>query len=480
MAAVASNPQAVDTLATMFPTIERPQIKNILENECQGDSTRAIVILTKIDQFNKNMNGGGAAGTANGGEQVVVTAAGGPQQIPLQVMNQGQVVHAQPVYAAGVAGQDDCCGSCECCLLKPASYRNGLYRIDYKMYDISFVAFAVFSFYSEISIDSLDPSYHGFYLPSIALIFFFFAGLFYFFVKKPVNDISLKNINFARGALYILGGVLYLLGYIVHAVAISEYTYNYYEYYYYWDDGIYAEPEYLVGRGLFIGFHAIFIGYLYVTSGRLCSVCRGEERVQLVRLWTFFQLIYVILCLGFILPFFYMIIYMAMSPAVLVISLFLNCCLMKKSNEAGGCNSGASLGLIIVVSYYFALAWYILFTLVTSLSWYSDYEAPGWYVLWELSLFAFGSMHLWVLNRAMHPVAANCGCVQDGSGDGNVSRLGAQPQPVQQVVVVQQPQTVQTVVVTTNNNNENKNVDDEEVDGDVGSDQELYAGPTKA
>eukprot|EP01083_Nonionella_stella_P276769 940710_1 len=61
---------AVDKLAMMFPTIERPTIENIVVNECGGDTNKSIVILTKIEQFN-NSNANAKNETANAGEYVV-------------------------------------------------------------------------------------------------------------------------------------------------------------------------------------------------------------------------------------------------------------------------------------------------------------------------------------------------------------------------------------------------------------------------
>eukprot|EP01084_Bolivina_argentea_P138534 243849_1 len=80
---------AVDKLVMMFPTVERPQIQNILVNECGGDTTKSIVILTKIQQFNRSMNNANPnqpKETFNAGESIQPTAAVTPQQIPLQVV----------------------------------------------------------------------------------------------------------------------------------------------------------------------------------------------------------------------------------------------------------------------------------------------------------------------------------------------------------------------------------------------------------
>ena len=138
------------------------------------------------------------------------------------------------------------------------------------------------------------------------------------------------------------------------------------------------------------------------------------------------------------LPWWFFIIYAALSPGVLIITLFLNCCLIKRSNESGGCNSGVSLGLIIVISYYFLNTIIGLFTFSTRLG-YNDFDDPGqgWYILYEFGMYIFVSIQLWIMLRAMHPVNANCGCTQDGSGDGNVIlTAGGNLAIVQTVVVV--------------------------------------------
>merc|ERR1712173_535892 len=76
-------------------------------------------------------------------------------------------------------------------------------------------------------------------------------------------------------------------------------------------------------------------------------------------------------------------------------------------------------------------------------------DEQGWYLFWDLSLLVFGAMQLWILGRAMSPVNANCGCVMDGSGDGNVGGSGAAyPQQQQPVVVIMPPnQQVQQVAM---------------------------------
>ena len=129
MAAVNNAAQAVDTLVMMFPSIERPRIQEILVNECNNDSTKAIVILSKIEQFNKSMNNvnyvsvNQAGNTGNAGEATQFNQVN--QQISLQVIQPQPLQQPIPVQAS-----QDCCG-CECCAMKPASYKNGLYRIEF-------------------------------------------------------------------------------------------------------------------------------------------------------------------------------------------------------------------------------------------------------------------------------------------------------------------------------------------------------------
>ena len=432
--------------------------------------------------MNNNNNGG----TSNNGEAIP------KQQIPLQVVqqpvqyqanNQQQIVHQQ----GGCCGEG---GGCACCLMKPASYKNGLYGIDFKMYHISFLVFSIINFYPETGLDSLELSYHGLYLPVIGLVLITISaimGLYFGATMSSLNE-SVIKLSTVRGSLYIFGGLLYFLGYCIHAGTMPD---DYDEYYWWWGDDIYPHPEYLVGRGIFVGFHAMFIGYLYIRENKLphCCTQNGTERTQLIRFWSLLMLVYSILVLCYIVHIYIIIIYMALSPFILIVTLFLNCCLIKKSNEAGGCNSGASLGLLIVISYYFAMAWYVLWICTTRLGYWSNYEQPGWYVFYELGLFVFASMQLWILTRAMHPVASNCGCVQQGSGDGNVALTTRQIQqaaPSQVVMVVQQPkqQQQQPVVVATAAISNPTVVDDEDekdlvIDEAVDNDEENDLIPTK-
>eukprot|EP01084_Bolivina_argentea_P013501 25356_1 len=435
----------VDRLVMLFPSIERPTVKNILINECKGDTTKSIVILTKIQQFNQSMNKANVnEKTINSGESqpINATAAISPSQIPLQVVSHVQ----QPANSNQIQYSiNNCCNDggcndcgCACCLMKPASYTKGLYKIDYKIYNLSFLIFSIFTFYPEISLYSLSASYQGLYLPAIGLIFIFIASAMVCFINNN-SDIGQENkMGSIRGALFIFGGLLYLLGYSIHLFTIP----NDEGYYWFFESDIFPEVEYMIGRGLFVSIHSIFIGYLYVTNNKLPNCC--NDRIKLIRFWTFLFLIFQCLALCFLINIFYIIVFMALSPFVTIVTLFLNCCLIKKSNEAGGCNSGLSLGLIIVVSYYFQMFWYFLFIMISRLTYNNynnQYEQPGWFVIWDLAILIFASFQLWILTRAMHPANANCGCIHDGTGDGDIMLTTSQSQqPTQIVMVVQQPQ----------------------------------------
>eukprot|EP01083_Nonionella_stella_P149601 475429_1 len=430
MAAPAANPNnncntdAVDKLTTMFPTIERATIQNIVVNECGGDTTKSIVILTKIQQFN-NSNANANKDTVNAGEAVQTTATVS-QQIPLQV-------HAVAYPSAG-ADSADCCGSnsCACCLMKPASYKNGLYPIDYRMYNISFFLFAALTVYPDGSLDLAyhDSSNHGFYLPvsGLALI-----------IVATVMEFAPNTLGNIRGGLYIFGGLLYALGYIIQAAAVPDYDYDHYWHRYYYYD-MPPTAEYLVGRGLFIGIHAMFIGYLYVTNNKLPDVMRSASRVSLIRFWTLLFLVYHLLVMcDDIYSNWSLLAVMALSPLIVAVSLLLNFCLLNQSNESGGCNCGVTLGLLIVISYYFILGWLLVYG-VLRIFIYSDYsyhEPSGWLGIWKAAVWVFGSMQLWILSRAMHPANANCGCEHDGSGDGDINVSSApNPSGLTQTVVV--------------------------------------------
>merc|ERR1719461_1308798 len=136
----------------------------------------------------------------------------------------------------------------------------------------------------------------------------------------------------------------------------------------------------------------------------------------------------------------------------------------------GGCSSGAVLGLIMTISYYFALLFLTIFIIGKS---FVHDDEQGWYLFWDLSLLLFGAMQLWILGRAMSPVNANCGCVMDGSGDGdNLPQLQVQNvQPQQPMVVVlpqhSQPQQAAMVPVVTTIAMPNISVPDEEDEGDA-------------
>eukprot|EP01083_Nonionella_stella_P149602 475431_1 len=430
MAAPAANTNtsttAVDKLTTMFPTIERATIQNIVVNECGGDTTKSIVILTKIQQFN-NSNANANNDTVNAGEVVQPTAAVS-QQIPLQVHAPHAV--ANPSVGGDCADCNDCCGSnsCACCLMKPASYKKGLYPIDYQMYTLSFFLFAVFTVYPDATLDELSPtiaSNYALYLPVAGLSLIIVGALL-----QCVPNIS----GTIRGGLYIFGGLLYSLGYIIHAAAVPDHQYYWYVYYSY-DEHC---AEYLVGRGLFVGIHAMFIGYLYVTNNKLPDAMRS--RVSLIRFWTLLFLVYHLLVMcDSIYDAWYRLAYTALSPLIVAIALLLNFCLLNQSNERGGCNCGVTLGLLIVISYYLFL--FIMF--MESFYWLHI----DWRGIWQIAVYIFGSMQLWILSRAMHPANANCGCAHDGSGDGDIN-VSSEPYPsgqTQAVVVVAVPSETQPI-----------------------------------
>eukprot|EP01083_Nonionella_stella_P170165 578470_1 len=430
MAAPAANTNtsttAVDKLTTMFPTIERATIQNIVVNECGGDTTKSIVILTKIQQFN-NSNANANNDTVNAGEVVQPTAAVS-QQIPLQVHAPHAV--ANPSAGSDCADCNDCCGSnsCACCLMKPASYKKGLYPIDYQMYTLSFFLFAVFTVYPDATLDELSPtiaSNYALYLPVAGLSLIIVGALL-----QCVPNIS----GTIRGGLYIFGGLLYSLGYIIHAAAVPDNQYYWWRYYYS------VTPEYLVGRGLFVGIHAMFIGYLNVTKNKLPDVM--SSRVSLIRFWTLLFLVYHLLVVGDeIYDRLSLVALTALSPLIVAVSLLLNCCLLNESNEKGGCNCGVTLGLLIVISYYFMMGWLAILLVSTS------YYGNGWLLIWKIGVWVFGSMQLWILSRAMHPANANCGCAHDGSGDGDIN-VSPEPYPsgqTQTVVVVAAPSETQPI-----------------------------------
>eukprot|EP00484_Ammonia_sp_Unknown_P024535 CAMPEP_0197026818 /NCGR_PEP_ID=MMETSP1384-20130603/6838_1 /TAXON_ID=29189 /ORGANISM="Ammonia sp." /LENGTH=498 /DNA_ID=CAMNT_0042455561 /DNA_START=32 /DNA_END=1528 /DNA_ORIENTATION=- len=453
---------AVDELVRLFPTIERPTVQSILVTECNGDTTKAIVLLTRIQEFNTRINAPvvpyAPQQTGNSGEAVTVSVyQPPPQQIPLSIP-MANVHAAHSLNTATVVPTNDCCQDCcVCCAMKPASYSAGLYRIDYAVYNYAFLLFAAFTIYPETVLYSLHQSYQGLYLPTAGLSMFILAALMK--VCKH-DDKAADTFNFIRGGLYFIGGLLYLLGYIVHAFNITDIcdndSYWSYRYYDYWDCGYWAEdditpePEYLIGRGCFVSFHAMFLGLLYVANYKFAK-CGCHSRVGLVRVWSFFFLIFALLVLCWIMYPWYYLIYMAFAPVIIQVVVALNCCLIKKSNEAGGCTSGVSLGIILMSAYYFSLLFLVIFIILKS--WiHAEHSQQIEYLFWDMSVLLFGAMQLWILSRAMSPVNANCGCTQDGSGDGNVisvarqrqlQQLQVQPQvqpQQQQVIVVQQPQ----------------------------------------
>ena len=442
--------------------------------ECNGDTTKAIVLLTKIQDFNQAMNNSNNNNNNNnhpinrifnprqtgnsGGEATVISQ----QQIPLTInaANNHSLATSQVVQNNG--DQQDCCNCgncCQCCLIKPASYKNGLYRIDYQIYNISFLLFSMFTVYPESILYSLSQSYQGLYLPTIGLLLIFSAS-FFMFCKK--DNLIVDNCNFIRGCMFIFGGLLYLLGYIIHSMNIKDICDDdddYYNYWDYWDcgywseDDITPEPEYLIGRGCFVGFHSIFFGLLYIGINHKLKKCHLHSRIGLIRFWSLLYFIFSLLVLCWIMyPWFYLM-YMAFAPIIILIALLLNFCLIKLSNEAGGCNSGVTLGLIIVIAYYFAMLWLTIFIIIKS--WIHE-EQQGWYLFWDLSILLFGAMQLWILSRAMSPVNANCGCRMHGSGDGNIISPSRHQQLQAQVAGIQlQPQSL---VVTTASFPDNDNI----------------------
>merc|ERR1712129_440212 len=94
--------------------------------------------------------------------------------------------------------------------------------------------------------------------------------------------------------------------------------------------------------------------------------------------------------------------------AILIVGLFCNFCLIKPANEHVGCcvsscncNSSLGLGLIASISFYLQLV-----GLVDFLGFTNNLAA----LLWDLSLYVFASLQLWILTRAIHPGSNNCCC----------------------------------------------------------------------
>eukprot|EP01083_Nonionella_stella_P159278 519442_1 len=138
---------------------------------------------------------------------------------------------------------------------------------------------------SDGSLDLIDhgsPTNHGSYLPvsGLALI-----------IVAAVMEFAPNTWGNIRGGLYIFGGLLYSLGYIIQAAAVRVPDYDH-GWHWYWSDhyDLYPTVQYLVGRGLFIGIYAMFIGYLYVTNNKLPEVMRS--RVSLIGFWILLFLVY--------------------------------------------------------------------------------------------------------------------------------------------------------------------------------------------
>merc|ERR1712129_662925 len=98
--------------------------------------------------------------------------------------------------------------------------------------------------------------------------------------------------------------------------------------------------------------------------------------------------------------------------AILIVGLFCNFCLIKPANEHVGCcvsscncNSSLGLGLIASICFYLQLVGLVDFLGFTGSL--AD-------LLWDLSLYVFASMQLWILTRAIHPGSNNCCCCQRG------------------------------------------------------------------
>ena len=214
-APTAGSSMAVDQLCLMFSGIERPKIQDILVNQCNNDATQAIVILTRIQQFNQSVNNAGAsvAQTSRSGEAIPATATVTPSALPLSVQP------VQPIQAAPVAANQGCCTGCNnccpCCLTKPASYNNGLYPIDYKMYSIAFFIFAATTIYMELTLQCFEYTHYGLYCPAIGLVLIAMASLLMLCIKPgSEKDVGHQNrCGFFRGFMFIIGGLLYFLVY---------------------------------------------------------------------------------------------------------------------------------------------------------------------------------------------------------------------------------------------------------------------------
>merc|ERR1712129_506916 len=94
--------------------------------------------------------------------------------------------------------------------------------------------------------------------------------------------------------------------------------------------------------------------------------------------------------------------------AILIVGLFCNFCLIKPADEHVGCcissrncNSSLGLSLIASISFYYQLVGFI------GLLGFCTYLATP---LWDISLYVFASLQLWILTRAIHPGSNNCCC----------------------------------------------------------------------
>eukprot|EP01084_Bolivina_argentea_P194478 333679_1 len=298
-----------------------------------------------------------------------------------------------------------CCKCCRCCLAKAASYNDGLYPIDVKMYSISFILFTLLALYSEIAIQGTYESIYAVYTSTSGIIFMLFGSI----------CSQIACCNFMSSPAHIFGGILYIIAYCMYSVEKECIDQDWW----WWDSDTWwwnnykppcmLDPQLFIGRGLFVGIHSIYFGVQYCKK----KIC--DSRAKLIRFWSILFILYA----GLVLPFlcggtfcyYWVFGFLVASPGpfgvvlLLLIVMCMTCCCGRTTH---GCNCYAVIGFIL---WYTSLANAISLMIVASWS-----QNALLYWSWDISLCIFSFIQLWILTRAMNPIITKCGCNNQMNG----------------------------------------------------------------
>eukprot|EP01084_Bolivina_argentea_P007901 14816_1 len=457
---------AVIALKQQFTSLDEPTIQKVLQ-ECNGDTNQAIIILMKVEQFNRSMNqanvnpqnGEGQAISTQNANQVAISPVQIQAPIPLQVVQVNtnnlfaNIRTQHPTWALYLDKSPNhcmqccdpincqCCAqSCASCYMIPDQYKLGLYKIDLTVKNISFLLFILMTFVGEVTVIVLREANRAFYIPIIGLTILLFASILFFFSKTRTET----TLNRVIGWLYISGGFLYFVGYIYYTAVVETYstcdhgtvcdcsyttTYQYEErcfctdqygeteygtdrcyYNYHWGDeyrySFTAFAPYFLMRGGFIFYSAVLMGLHYIQP------MREYDRLTLIRIDSILFGLFIICVFGWVIPDIqWHFAFSAMMHDWMGVLLFVNAAIACQNVSQGGCTGYSITGTMLMVFYSIEMILIITFLLIQVLE--EDFIVKPnifnySYLFWSFGVVVFGSMHLWIYLRMIHPAFVHC------------------------------------------------------------------------